>query len=94
MPVPGTPPAADPNFADAGSLSFDRNSGNATLTCIAVTGRSYQVEYSANLQTWSQATGVLLACKSLFAWTDDGIVTGSLPTNSTKRFYRIKDVTP
>jgi len=92
---PASAPAADPDFSHRGSLTnLDKATGRATLQFGVLMGRSYLVEYTSNLQTWQPATGILQARGNLIEWTDDGSVTGSLPSNAARRFYRMKDVTP
>lgn len=57
----------------------------------AVSGRTYQVEYSPDLTSWfGSPTGQVLASGPLAAWTDSGPpATASLPSSATRRFYRV-----
>ena len=57
----------------------------------AQAGRSYQVEYSPNLETWfASQTGELTAAGSTATWTDVGPpATPALPFAVPQRFYRV-----
>lgn len=48
-----------------------------TLTWAATAGRSYQVEYSTNLQYWYTAPTQVTATNSIASWTDTNIVSAS-----------------
>lgn len=54
-------------------------------------GRTYQVEYSPDLETWfASPTGELTATAPMVAWTDAGPpATPSEPFMATQRFYRV-----
>jgi hypothetical protein len=62
-----------------------------TLAWPAQTGRTYQVEYSPDLQTWfASPTGEVVAAGSVANWTDNGPpATASLPFGANERFYRV-----
>jgi hypothetical protein len=64
---------------------------SCTLSWNAMTGRTYQVEYSPDLETWSASpTGEITATNDSIAWADAGPPdTGSAPLNSPQRFYRV-----
>jgi hypothetical protein len=65
--------------------------GEVDLSWDSVTGRTYQVEYSTNFQSWlSSQTGNLTASNSTSSWTDNGPpATESLPLGVLSRFYRV-----
>ncbi len=54
-------------------------------------GRTYQVEYSTNLNAWfASPTGEVLASGPTAAWTDTGpLSTNAKPFTVPKRFYRV-----
>ncbi len=64
--------------------------GEFTLSWTAVSGRSYQVEYSPDLAVWfTSPTGTLTASNTSLAWLDAGPpATESLPAMAPQRFYR------
>ena len=57
----------------------------------SLSGRTYQVEYSPDLNTWfGSPTGEVLASGSTANWTDTGPpATTTLPFTVTQRFYRV-----
>jgi hypothetical protein len=65
--------------------------GGLNLTWTASSGRSYQVEYSPDLLTWSASPGFVQATNSgPFNWLDIGPpLTVSPPTLTPQRFYRV-----
>jgi hypothetical protein len=65
---------------DASSLAWDSQ-----------VGRTYQVEYSPDLDTWlASPTGELVAASPTANWTDDGPpATAALPFAVPQRFYRV-----
>ncbi|MDE3066225.1 MAG: Tat pathway signal protein [Verrucomicrobiota bacterium] len=65
--------------------------GTVTLAWPAVSGRTYQVEYSTNLLSWFMApTGEITATNTTASWTDSGPPgTFSAPLSDTGRFYRV-----
>jgi hypothetical protein len=67
----------------------DQNSFN--LSWSAQSNRTYQVEYSPDLDTWfASPTGELIATGPTANWTDDGPpATIALPFTVPKRFYRV-----
>jgi hypothetical protein len=54
-------------------------------------GRSYQVEYSPDLETWFfPSTGELVATNTSMSWVDSGPPgTPTAPLNEAQRFYRV-----
>jgi hypothetical protein len=62
-----------------------------TLAWQAQTGRTYQVEYSPDLQSWfSSPTGEVVAAGPTASWTDSGPpATPSMPFSANARFYRV-----
>ena len=61
-----------------------------SLAWDAAAGRSYQVEYSPDLNTWfASPTGEVLAAGSTANWTDTGPpATAAMPFSVPQRFYR------
>ena len=57
----------------------------------AIAGRSYQVEYSPDLNSWSASpTGKIISTGSTASWTDSGPpATPTPPFSVTQRFYRV-----
>jgi phosphodiesterase/alkaline phosphatase D-like protein len=55
----------------------------------SIVGKSYDIDYSMDLNTWINAA-TITASSSSTAWTDDGSKTGSSPHSTSRRFYRIK----
>lgn len=53
-----------------------------------ISGRNYLIQFSNDLQTWTNVTNPVLSSPSpgVYSWTDDGSLTGGL---ATKRFYRV-----
>jgi hypothetical protein len=62
-----------------------------SLSWGATAGRTYQVEYSSDLETWfASPTGELTADGATANWTDSGPPsTVSAPSTSPERFYRV-----
>ncbi|HEY9175843.1 MAG TPA: glucoamylase family protein [Verrucomicrobiae bacterium] len=61
-----------------------------SLAWNAVAGRSYQVEYSPDLNVWFGSPGPVVAQGSTAIWTDSGPpVTGVAPFDISQRFYRV-----
>src|SRR5262249_19324896 len=65
------------------------SSGFNVVRFQSVNGKTYRVEYSNDLVTWSTAVGASIVPSGLGVsqWTDDGTLTGGLP--GARRFYRI-----
>ena len=59
------------------------------MTFPTAIGRTYRVMYSGDLLSWQPASAIIAGTGATMVWTDDGTSTGSLPTASGKRFYRI-----
>ena len=64
--------------------------GTISLTWPATIGRSYQVEVSSDLVTWTPLGSPLQATASAMTWIDDGTQTGTHPSTSTRRIYRVR----
>src|SRR6266571_4824152 len=62
-----------------------------SLSWDATSGRTYQVEYSSDLETWfASPTGLVTAGGPTGNWTDTGPPnTMSAPSSSPERFYRV-----
>ncbi len=67
--------------ADTGAFDFNYSS----LPSVA-----YQIQFSPDLRTWTNAGTTFIATNAATHWSDDGTQTGSLPRNSPKRFYRLQ----
>lgn len=63
--------------------------GNFSITWSSISGRSYDVQMSEDLSSWMNIETVTGAAGTT-TWTDDGSMTGDLPSDVAKRFYRIK----
>jgi hypothetical protein len=74
------------------SAAYNSPAGTTTVTFATSTGRTYSVYYRNSLEagTWQAASGVVTGTGAAMQWTDDGTVTGSLPSAAGKRFYRIE----
>jgi hypothetical protein len=81
--------ASEPKVGTA-MTSFPR-SGNL-LEWEVTTGKSYQVEYSDDLNTWVSAPEIITAKENRLQWFDDGQVTTVNPTESWTRYYRLQKV--
>lgn len=93
-------PEVQTGLARAGFISLpfmnitaqsDPAQGTITLTWPSQPGRTYQVEYSPDLQTWFEVpTGGIVASGSSTSWTDDGPpATSAIPSADSARFYRV-----
>jgi len=73
------------------SVQAQPTQNTLTLTWAAQAGRTYQVEYSPDLLTWSASpSGEVTATNSTASWTDSGPPgTTTPPFSDTKRFYRV-----
>jgi hypothetical protein len=62
--------------------------GGVVVQFNSVPGRSYTVEYSADLRTWNSVAGAQITSPSagVAEWKDDGSLTGGL---GSTRFYRV-----
>ena len=83
-------PFLSPNLQPVASLgAFD-------LGWNAFASRSYQVEYSPQLLTWTASPGFVLATNSgIFNWLDTGPpATSSPPATAPQRFYRVFQLGP
>jgi plastocyanin len=88
--VPLTVPAAPTGTV----LQLDRapflSNGALVIEFASVPGKSYVVEYSANMQTWSPAVPPVIAAGTRVQWTDAGPPkTESAPVGAGQRFYRV-----
>lgn len=75
----------------ARKVSFVRETeGRIALGFRAAAGRSYQPEYSDDLEEWHPAGPpvTVAVTNAAHVWKDDGTHTGSPPVPGTKRFYR------
>ena len=72
-------------------LQIQPEQNSSTLAWNSQVGRSYQVEYSPDLDTWlASPTGELVAASPTANWTDDGPpATAALPFAVSQRFYRV-----
>jgi len=76
----------------ASSAAYNSPAGTTTVTFATSTGRTYRVFYVNSLVagSWQAGSGVVPGTGATMQWTDDGTVTGSLPSAAGKRFYRIE----
>ena len=65
--------------------------GSMSVVFRALPNRTYRVEYSDDLVEWSDASGTISVGVETeeFMWIDDGSMTGGLPIDGVRRFYRI-----
>lgn len=75
----------------AATLQTVSNQNAFDLSWRAQSNRTYQVEYSPDLETWfASPTGELTAVGTNANWTDAGPpATSALPFAAPKRFYRV-----
>jgi hypothetical protein len=71
-----------------------RTDPHVTITCPTLTGRTYRVWFSDDLQTWSPASAATAGTCGNFIWADDGSNTGGSPGSVGERFYRIAVTLP
>ena len=72
------------------NMLFNGSSGTNTISFPTSPGRSYRVMYGDTLLSWQAATGAITGTGETMFWTDDGVTTGSSPSASSRRFYRIE----
>lgn len=72
------------------SSTYNSLAGTTTVTFATATGRTYRVLYSTNLLSWLPASAVIAGTGAPMQWIDDGTATGSLPSATERRFYRIE----
>ena len=64
--------------------------GALVIEFASVPGKTYVVEYSADMQTWNVAVPPIIAAGTRVQWTDTGPPkTGSAPGGPGQRFYRV-----
>jgi hypothetical protein len=75
----------------AATLQTVSNQTAFNLSWTAQSNRTYQVEYSPQLETWfASPTGEVIAASTNANWTDAGPpATSTLPFAAPKRFYRV-----
>jgi len=75
----------------ATGIRHEPEAGAFTLRWAAAAGRSYQVEYSPNLNTWSlPPDGLVRATNTSASWTDqEPLPPGPGSAGVTQRFYRV-----
>ncbi|MCI0539753.1 MAG: beta-galactosidase [Verrucomicrobiales bacterium] len=78
-------PAPVPVLTPAGGLP-----ASFTLQWPAISGFTYQVQFSADLVNWT-STGLLVPVfTNSLSWVDDGAETGAPPSQVARRFYRVQ----
>jgi hypothetical protein len=87
-------PLAIPAIPNGTVLQLDRtpfvSNGALVIEFVSVPGKSYVVEYSANMQTWTPAVPPVIAAGTRVQWTDAGPPkTDSPPGGVGQRFYRV-----
>jgi thiol-disulfide isomerase/thioredoxin/uncharacterized membrane protein len=70
------------------SQNFSTNNFNIQWT--AVPDKIYKVDYSSTLTNWVSAVTITNSSATTLQWTDNGSLTGGMPSGSVKRFYRVK----
>ena len=81
-----------PPLATAWNVAAARNAdGSIALNWPTTNGGWYQVEFSTNLLNWTILSNSTKAVSTSMTWTDDGLLTGTLPSSATKRFYRVRN---
>lgn len=70
-------------------LQTNVGSNAVTLTWSSLPGLVYQVRYSTNLSNWFNGGAAISNMLTLNTWVDDGSQTGSPPTASARRYYRV-----
>lgn len=67
-----------------------------TITFNVKAGTSYKLQYSSDLQTWTDWLSPIPVSEysRQFTVTDDGYNTGSHPSTKEQRFYQLIEVTP
>jgi len=64
--------------------------GHFTLRFPTLIDRTYQISYAADLSgTWAAAGTALPGTGGVVSWTDDGSATGTPPSSTNRRFYRV-----
>ena len=66
--------------------------GRMSLVFRALPDRFYRIEFSDDLASWGDASGPLSVAteNDSFQWIDDGSMTGGLPLDGRRRFYRVE----
>ncbi|MCW1923013.1 putative Ig domain-containing protein [Luteolibacter arcticus] len=78
--------------SSASTVTATRNPDyTVTLEWPATIGGWFQVEFSENLSDWTLLGSSTKATTTTMSWTDDGTLTGTHPSVTSKRFYRIRD---
>ncbi|MBX7210827.1 MAG: metallophosphoesterase [Verrucomicrobiaceae bacterium] len=82
----------DPAASDRYGWATVRNptTSHVTVSYPTLPQRTYRVLWSSDLVNWSTAAGPISGDGTSKQWTDDGSVTGSPPSATTKRFYRVE----
>ncbi|MBI3882158.1 MAG: hypothetical protein HY301_19120 [Verrucomicrobia bacterium] len=85
----GTDPANPRDFLTITSITRD-GLGRYAIVFKSVSGKTYLMEYSANLATWTGVPAAVFTTPSagLTQWLDDGTLTGGLAV--TARHYRVR----
>jgi protein-disulfide isomerase/uncharacterized membrane protein len=84
----GTSPIDSQSLLKITSVNFVGSSLNVQWT--AAPSKIYQLDYSTTLTNWFPAVTVTNGSATTLQWTDDGSLTGGMPSGKTKRFYRVK----
>jgi hypothetical protein len=64
--------------------------GKLVIEFIAIPGKTYSVQYTADMQTWNTALPPITATSTRIQWIDSGPPkTPSLPGGLGQRFYRV-----
>ena len=82
----------NPNMPDRYAWSTARNSttGFHEITFPTLPQRVYQVFWTDDLATWHAGSAVVSGDGTTKLWIDDGTITGSAPSATPRRFYRVQ----
>ncbi|MCI0535130.1 MAG: beta-galactosidase [Verrucomicrobiales bacterium] len=78
-------PAPVPALTPAGGLP-----ASFTLQWPAISGFTYEVQFSADLVNWTNAGLLVPVVTDSLSWVDDGTETGTPPSQVPRRFYRVQ----
>ena len=84
---------------DGTGLAIERSEilpgGEVRIEFSAIVGRTYRIEYSHDLNTWHEAQPSVVAGEIHEQWLDQGPPgTLSHPSSVSRRYYRVRDITP
>ena len=82
----------NPNISDryAWTSARNRTTGFHEITFPTLAQRVYQVFWSDDLVSWHPGSAAVSGDGATKLWIDDGTVTGTLPSLTVRRFYRVQ----